>query len=192
MAYPWKIKKGECVWRAQLWWEASSFKEDWWQKRSLQRKQTRSVGGGGMSSLGSGGRLGTRWWERNKSLTQRSAHDEVVNLIWWAEVGLSIKSGVKARGLILREAGIVSRNGGHWLPVRAGRGLERRLEQLLGIPGSSWRFKRTAKPAFHHWTHGTEIIFPKGNRHLWWRCIFIYTYPTWCSIKFKEDQLDNR
>lgn len=29
--------------------------------------------------------------------------------------------------------------------MRVGRGLERRLEQLLGIPGSSWRFKRTAK-----------------------------------------------
>ena len=28
--------------------------------------------------------------------------------------------------------------------------LERRLEQLLGVPGSSWRFKRIAKPGFPH------------------------------------------
>lgn len=149
--------------------------DNWWQKgASKANRRGLLVEGGRMSFLGSGGRLGIREWREN-SLTQRSTQSEV--LIWFDEMslGLRIKSGVRARGLIPWQEGIV------WQELKSGaadegrQGLGEEAGTAVGCPRAKLVNKRIAKSAFHYWTHSKEMVFSQGIRHRD-RCTYEYYF----------------
>lgn len=77
-------------------------------------------------------------------------------------------------------------NGGHWLP-------EQDLRQLLGVPGSSCRNKRTENQPFIieltvKTLHYQRKIDIRGGCTYY----FIYVDPGWFHIKFKEGRFGHQ